>query len=81
MTGRADYLEFARRVPRDLLSRGTRDENGLTWIHAERRVAPKESRAHVGYMLGAAGIGTLLLHLHEHEQGIDRAVRLLDTLW
>jgi lantibiotic modifying enzyme len=81
MAGRPEHLEFAKRVTADLLARATRTEAGLTWVHAERRVAPDERVAHVGYMLGAAGIGVLLLHLHEHEVGIERAVSLLDTMW
>jgi lantibiotic modifying enzyme len=80
-TGRPEYLEFAKRLTASLLARATRTEAGLSWNHAERRVAPEEKAAQLGYMQGAAGMGILFLHLHEHEQGIERAVRLPDSPW
>jgi len=81
LTGRPEYLAFAQRATAYLLTRATRTEAGLCWIHAERRVAPEKEEAFVGYMLGAAGFGLLFVHHYEQERGIERAVRLPDSPW
>jgi len=57
------YIDFAKRVTTQLLSKGTRDSRGIRWIQAEHRVKPDLLVAQTGYMQGAAGIGMLLLHL------------------
>ncbi len=40
VTGRRDYLKFAIRVMENLLTRATREGDGLKWIQAEHRVQP-----------------------------------------
>ena len=62
-----------------LLSKATRDRSGMRWVQAEHRVKPELLVAQTGYMQGAAGIGTLLLHLAEFEQGKQPALRLPDN--
>jgi lantibiotic modifying enzyme len=66
-SGRQDYLAFAHRMTDNLLARGTRDADGLRWTHAEHRVRPELMQAQTGFMQGAAGIGTWLLHLDAFE--------------
>lgn len=73
------YLEFAKRVTANLLARATRDANGARWVQAEHRVKPDLLIAQTGYMQGAAGIGMLLLRMHEFERGKQPAIRFPDT--
>ncbi|MFI6633709.1 lanthionine synthetase LanC family protein [Nonomuraea fuscirosea] len=63
-TGEARHLEYARTLAADLIGRAT-DHNGqgYRWYQAYRRLRPGEVTADTGYMVGAAGIGTALLHL------------------
>jgi lantibiotic modifying enzyme len=77
----ARYLEFAKKMTADLLSRGTRDEKGLRWVQAEHRVRPELLVAQTGYMQGAAGIGIWLLRLDAAERGAKPFVRFPDTPW
>jgi lantibiotic modifying enzyme len=77
-TNDAQYLDFARRVGRDVLSRATSDEHGMRWIQAENRTQPDNLVAQTGLMQGAAGIGLALVHLDEVERGIERSVHLPD---
>ncbi len=77
-TGERRYLEFARRVARDIVARGTRDEHGLCWIQAEHRVKPELLQAQTGLMQGAAGIALALLHLDAAERGRTPLVTLPD---
>ena len=79
LMGRPEYLAFSKRVTKDLLARATEVKGGLKWIQAEHRVKPDLLAAQTGYMQGAAGIGMLLLHLHEFEQGKTRAITLPDS--
>ena len=61
-TGDARDLAFARRMIDDMLGRATPEAGGLKWIQAEHRVQPALLIAQTGYMQGAAGIGSALLH-------------------
>jgi rhamnogalacturonyl hydrolase YesR len=79
-SGRKDYLAFAQRVARQLVSRGTNlDGKGLRWYQAWTRVKPWEVSAETGYSIGAAGVGTALLHVHLAEQGKYSAILLPDN--
>jgi len=77
--GKEEYLRFAERLTADILARGTRDDDGLRWIHAEHRARPELLAAQTGLMQGAAGIGLFLLHLDALEQGRDPLIVLPDT--
>jgi lantibiotic modifying enzyme len=79
ITGDRTYLEFAKRVTANLLARATRDANGARWVQAEHRVKPELLIAQTGYMQGAAGIGMLLLRLHEFEHHKQPAIGFPDT--
>jgi lantibiotic modifying enzyme len=79
-TGRKDYLSFAQRVARQLVSRATNlDGAGLRWYQAWTRVKPWEVSAETGYSIGAAGVGVALLNVHLAEQGKYRAILLPDN--
>jgi lantibiotic modifying enzyme len=78
-TGKPEYIAFARKMTASLLDRGTRDAAGMRWIHAEHRVKPEFVQAQTGFMQGAAGIGTWLLHLDGFEQGRQPFIRLPDS--
>jgi len=73
-----EYLDFARHLTSDLLKRGTRDDAGLRWVHAEHRTRPKLLFAQTNLMQGAAGIGLWLLHLDYFEQGKKQRIVLPD---
>ena len=77
-TREREYLAFARRVARDLVARGTRDERGLRWVQAEHRVRPELLQAQTGLMQGAAGIGLALLRLDGAERGRPTVIHLPD---
>lgn len=74
VTGRREYLNFAKRVTANLLARATREGDGLKWIQAEHRVKPDLLVAQTGFMQGAAGIGTWLLHLDAFERGKQASI-------
>jgi len=79
-TGRRDYLVFAQRVARQLVSRETNlDGKGSRWYQAWTRVKPWEVSAETGYSIGASGVGTSLLHVHLAEQGRYNAILLPDN--
>jgi lantibiotic modifying enzyme len=79
-TGRKDYLAFAQRVARQLVSRGTNlDGNGTRWYQAWTRVKPWEVSAETGYSIGAAGVGAALLHVDLASQGKYSAILLPDN--
>ena len=67
-SGSKEYLAFAERMTAQLLKEGTRDAQGLRWVHAEHRVRPKEVFAQTGWMQGASGIGAWLLRLDAFQQ-------------
>jgi lantibiotic modifying enzyme len=73
------YLDFAKRVTHQLLSRATRNNSGWRWIQAEHRVKPELLIAQTGYMQGASGIGMLLLHLDAFQQGKKPSIRFVDS--
>ncbi len=79
VTGERSYLEFSKRMTADLLSRATRDREGMKWIQAEHRVKPDLLVAQTGYMQGAAGIGMFLLHLDYSERGKRWKIILPDS--
>ena len=81
ITKKQEYLDFARRLTSDLLHRGTRDEFGLRWVHAEHRSRPKLLFAQTNLMQGAAGIGLWLLHLDAFEQGQKHRIILPDCAY
>jgi lantibiotic modifying enzyme len=72
-------LPYARRVTADLMARATAVEDGLAWVQAENRTEPDNLVAQTGFMQGAAGVGTMLLHLDAVERGERPLVTLPDS--
>ncbi|HEY6868848.1 MAG TPA: lanthionine synthetase LanC family protein [Novosphingobium sp.] len=63
--GDARHLALAERAGRTIASRASNlDGKGDKWFMAWSRVDPAVVNAEAGYMIGAAGIATSLLHLH-----------------
>jgi lantibiotic modifying enzyme len=62
-TGKTEYCAFANHLAAQSLSHQTSfDGKGYRWYQAWTRVKPAEVTAETGYSIGAAGIGTALLH-------------------
>lgn len=78
MEGKKKYKDYAWLHTQDLLKRATSDAQGLRWKQAEDRTEPEALVAQSGYMQGAAGIGILLCHWLELEQGKKQLIRLPD---
>lgn len=74
-------LEYARTVTADMMARATRDGDALKWVQAEHRVQPANVVAQTGFMQGAAGVGTALLHLDAAERGAKWDVTFPDSPW
>jgi len=68
LTQKKDYIDFARHLTRDLLSKSTHTDSGMKWIQAEHRARPEFLQAQTGLMQGAAGIGLWLLRLDAFDQ-------------
>jgi lantibiotic modifying enzyme len=79
VTGDREYLDFAKRITTNLLSRATREGDGLKWIQAEHRVRPELLVAQTGHMQGAAGIGAWLLRLDAFERGMKEGIEWPDS--
>lgn len=63
--GNARHLELAQRAGRVISSRASNlDGKGDRWFMAWSRVDPNIVNTETGYMIGASGIATALLHLH-----------------
>jgi lantibiotic modifying enzyme len=78
-SGDANALAFARRNLADTLRRATEVNGGLKWVQAENRTQPDNLVAQTGFMQGAAGVGTFLLHLDALEQKRAPAIVFPDS--
>jgi hypothetical protein len=79
-TGKPEYLAYARRVADQLLSHATDvDGAGSRWYQAWTRTQPWNVNAETGYMIGAAGVGSALLHLHLAGEGKYSAILFPDN--
>ncbi len=79
-TGDEEYHAFARRVADSTLSKASNvDGNGFQWFQAWTRTEPWNVTAETGYMIGAAGVGSALLHLDLAEQGKYQAILFPDN--
>lgn len=72
-------LEFSRRVAGVLLDRASVEGGRMSWVQAEHRTRPDLLVAQTGYMQGAAGIGSFLLHLDAAERGRNVGINFPDT--
>jgi lantibiotic modifying enzyme len=78
VTGKAEYLAFARRMTQQLVSKATRDSAGTRWAQVEYRVHPERLVAQTGWMQGAAGIGAWLLQLDAFDRNGPACTRFPD---
>jgi len=80
VTGKPEYLAFAKRLADYTVSRGTNlDGLGLRWYQAWTRVKPAEVSAETGFMIGASGVAASLLRLHRAEQNNYHALLFPDN--
>jgi len=68
-TGDAAYRDLAARCAGVILAQSETAQDGRRWRHAEHRDRPDFLQAQTGYMQGAAGIASFLLHLASQEAG------------
>ena len=66
--GHPGALEFAKRCLANTIARASEEDGGIKWIQAENRTQPDNLVAQTGFMQGAAGVGTFLLHLDGYEE-------------
>ena len=62
-TGRAEYVDVARRCAEVILEAAEVEDGQRRWRQAEHRDRPDFLQAQTGYMQGAAGIASFLQHL------------------
>jgi len=63
VTGNPAYLDVARRTAAVILDASTVEDGKRSWSQAEHRTRPEFVESQTGYMQGAAGIASFLLHL------------------
>ncbi len=73
-TDNPHYLDFAQRVANHMIEHGDTTD-GLSWQQAEHRSNPEFLERQTGYMQGAAGIGSFLVHLGTTLE--NRSVKLI----
>jgi lantibiotic modifying enzyme len=73
------HLQVARRAAEDIVNRASASADGSKWVQAEHRVRPDLLVAQTGFMQGAAGVGTFLLHLDAHARGRAQRIVLPDS--
>jgi hypothetical protein len=79
-TGNERHLAFARRIGEQLLGQASNlDGQGARWYQAWTRTKPGVVTAETGYMIGAAGVGSALIHLARAEQGHYDAILFPDN--
>lgn len=77
-SGDERYLSAARRCGFVMLRQASREEGGLCWHQAFKRIDPDDISVETGYDHGAAGIATALLHIYLAEQGKAPILRMPD---
>ncbi len=78
-TGRGDYLDLALRIEAQLAVSADVADGGRSWSQAEHRSRPDFVEVQTGYMQGAAGIGSFLLHLATLGEVVGSKIALPDT--
>lgn len=63
-----EYLALAHRFGDAVLNSANNDSTGMHWSQAEHRTRPDFMESQTGYMQGAAGLGSFLLHLANYER-------------
>lgn len=79
-TGNTEYYAFANHLAGQTLSRHSNfDGKGYRWYQAWTRVKPWDVTAETGYSIGAAGVGTALLHSYLAQAGRFDTIALPDS--
>lgn len=73
-----NYLALARRCADVVIANSTLDDNCRYWEQAEHRARPNFIQAQTGYMQGAAGIVSFLIHLGTTLEGRPTKISLPD---
>ncbi|MFI7104596.1 lanthionine synthetase LanC family protein [Streptomyces sp. NPDC050161] len=66
-----DHPHFARLLVADLVSRATRDTDGVRWSHTDHRATPSALEPRTGWAMGNAGIVRELLRFVRVSRGTD----------
>ncbi|XOV87769.1 MAG: lanthionine synthetase LanC family protein [Pseudomonadota bacterium] len=77
-SGNKVYLNFARRIAEHLVKHSETGA-GMAWSQAEHRNRPEFTEVQTGYMQGAAGIGSFLLHFNSISAGKPCKIALPET--
>ncbi|MDA1073440.1 MAG: hypothetical protein O3A63_01595 [Proteobacteria bacterium] len=78
-TGNESYLAFARRIAAHITETRVVGGSGCCWEQAEHRGRPEFLEQQTGYMQGAAGIGSFLLHLDGVRKGKNPKIVMPDV--
>ncbi|WP_158791963.1 lanthionine synthetase LanC family protein [Granulicella sp. L60] len=79
-TGKTEYYAFANHLAGQALSHQTNfDDKGYRWYQAWTRVKPWDVSAETGYSIGAAGVGSALLHSSLAQKGKYEAILFPDN--
>lgn len=77
-TGESTWLDLAVRCADVIVAHAERTGEGLRWRDAEHRDRPEFVQAQTGYMQGAAGIASFLIHLATTQAGAPVKIPLPD---
>ncbi|WP_340644097.1 lanthionine synthetase LanC family protein, partial [Phenylobacterium sp.] len=72
------YHDLAQRCAAVIEAQSTHDASGRRWTQAEHRTQPDFVETQTGYMQGAAGIASFLLHLATTEAGSPVKIAMPD---
>ena len=78
-TGRAGYLDLARRIASYAIEASETADGARCWAQAEHRTRPDFVERQTGYMQGAAGVGSFLLHLATCDDTRPAKIRMPDV--
>ena len=72
------YLDYATRTAKEIVNHAE-SSDGLSWKMAEHRGRPEFLEQQTGYMQGAAGVGSFLLHMASVAEGTPVKLIMPDT--
>lgn len=78
-TGRSEYLDLANRIAATVLDASDLVDGNRSWNQAEHRDRPDFVERQTGYMQGAAGVGSFLLHLATISNDASSKIALLES--
>ena len=77
-TGEAAYRDLAARCADVIVAKSDLTDGGRRWRHAEHRDRPEFLQAQTGYMQGAAGIASFLIHMATTDAGAPVKIAMPD---